>query len=286
MLSIPDYFKMMTHLSWQGRASIREYRVVWISCIILLFLSWLLHWAAFVICGIYIFILGYCVFIRRAHDLAGQNVNVYYRGDRDKLSSVDSDPGVNQYGPEPADSKRNLRILRNQKEVAKLAVLPPVPKEQLHELNRIFDRLYSNFEDRISLDLLLYIEDRRIIWHESKTTLTAGDFCLSVLVRQLLPPDFYWEKSLFTTPEREGADRQLHRRPFCWQNRFGQFIFTVPEFRLWLEQNQNLPLAEQRITILQKIADDETAIGFTDAQSKNTILNELKRLIQIAPLTV
>ncbi len=277
---------MMTNFSWQGRASVREYRVISISCIILVFLSWLLHWVAFIICGLYLFFIGNFVGIRRTHDLANQNVSAFYRSDRGKLFSLDSDPGDNQYGPEPADSKRNLRILRNQKDVAKLAMLPPVPEEQLHELNRIFDRLYGNFEDRISLDLLPDIEDRRIIWHVGKQTLTAGDFCLSVLVRQLLPPDFYWEKSLFMTPERKGADGQMHRRPFCWQNRFQQFIVTAPEFHQWLEQNQNLPLAEQRISILQKIIDGETTIGFPDEQSKNAILNELKRLIQIAPLTV
>lgn len=277
---------MMTRLSWQGRASVREYRVVLISCIILLFVSLPFHWALFVICGIYIFILGNFVSIRRAHDLAGQNVSAFYRSDRGKLFSLDSDPGVNQYGPEPADSKRNLRILRNQNDVAKIAVLPPVPEEQQRELNRIFDRLYGNFENQISLDLLLHLEDRRMIWHEGRTTLTTGDFCLSVLVRQLLPPDYYWDQSMFMTPEREGADGQMHRRPFDWQNRFAQFIFTAPEFRQWLEQNQNLPLAQQRIKILQAITDAESAIGFADAETEKAILGELKRLIGIAPLTV
>lgn len=277
---------MMTNFSWQGRASVREYRVILISCIILVFLSLLLHWVVFALCCLYVFFVCNFVSTRRANDLAGQNGSAFYRSDRGKLFSLDSDPGDNQYGPEPADSKRNLRILRNQRDVAKLAMPPSVPEEQLRELNRIFDRLYSNFEDRIALDLLPFLEDRRAIWHEGKQMLTVGDFCLYVLVRQLLPQDYYWEKSLFLTPEREGTDRKMHRRPFCWQTNFRQYLFTPAEFRQWLEWNQSLPLSDQRAKILQKMIEEETAIGSPDGQSSQAVLDELKRLIQIAPLTV
>lgn len=112
-MNIFRYFKSL-RIAFCGRVSAREYTVIFVIAILLLLgfclfcRCFLLSYWETALALPYLSYLIYSATIRRAHDAVNQKIDLLKRPNWPKLFYQESDPGENEYGPEPWDSQRNL----------------------------------------------------------------------------------------------------------------------------------------------------------------------------------
>jgi hypothetical protein len=216
--------------------------------------------------------------IRRAHDMASKNISPFNRANWGKLYYVESDEGDNEYGPEPWDSKRNLRIARNQRDIEKLLSLDSNGNQRNKKLNGIIEHLSTVDNDRLSLDLLNFLSDDRVVIQQKPQDITVGRICVYVLILQLIPPHYYWEKEAFKSPYRPGKDQKKHLRPFTFNNSFEFNLFDQTELEIFIKENKSLELYKQGQKVMKRIIDMEMEIGFPDCDSEKAIIGQLEHI--------
>ena len=284
-MSALGYLKSFVHFSFSGRASAKEYTIINLGGITLLLCSYILFGPLGIVAlSLYLVPLMNSAAVRRSHDMESKNINIFNRGNWGKLYYVESDEGCNKYGPEPADSKRNLRIAQNQKDIEKLLTLNRNSKKRDKELNAVIKRLSIVDNDRLSLDLLAFLFDDRIVMCRDQRDITIGDVCLYVMILQLLPPQCYWDKEAFLSPYRTGKDGKEHLRPFTFNDDFEFSLFTPIEFRKFIEENKSTELHMLRQKVIKRIIDMETRIGFMNDANERAIMEPLKHISSISML--
>ena len=136
------YLKLFMYFSFSGRASAKEYTIINLGGITLLLCSYILFGPPGIAAlSLYLVLLINAAAVRRSHDIESKNINIFNRSNWGKLYYIESDEGSNKYGPEPWDSKRNLRITQNPKEIEKLLTLNRNSKKRDKELNTVIKRL-------------------------------------------------------------------------------------------------------------------------------------------------
>lgn len=279
------YLKLFICFSFSGRASAKEYTIINLGGIILLLCSNILFGPLGVaVLSLYLVLLINSAAVRRSHDMESKNINIFNRWDWGKLYYVESDEGSNKYGPEPEDSKRNLRIAQNQKDMEKLLTLNRNSKKRDKELSAIIKRLSIVDNDRLSLDLLVFLFDNRIVMSRNQRDITVGDICLYVMILQLIPPRYYWEEEAFRSPYRIGKDGKEHLRPFTFNNNFEFSLFTQIELKKFIEENKSTKLYMLRQKVIKRIIDMETQIGFINDVNERAVMEPLQRISSISIL--
>lgn len=278
-MSMARILKPYVNFSFSGRASRREYVLVMSSGILLLLLSFgLFGPLGIVLACPYVFLFVNSAAIRRAHDMASKKISPFSSSNWSKLYYVESDAGENEYGQEPWDSKRNLRIAQNRRDMEQLLSLDGNADKRDKKLSDIIERLGTVDNDRLSLDLLNFLSDDRVAIRQKPQDITVGKICAYVLILQLLPPSYYWKREAFISPYRLGKDRKEHLRPFTFNNCFKFNLFDQTELRRFIEENQSLELYKQSQKVIQRLIDMETEIGFPDSDSEKAIAGQLKNL--------
>ena len=274
------YLKLFMYFSFSGRASAKEYTIINLGGITLLLCSYILFGPPGIAAlSLYLVLLINAAAVRRSHDIERKNINIFNRSNWGKLYYIDSDEGSNKHGPEPWDSKRNLRIAQNQKEIEKLLTLNRNSKKRDKELNAVINRLSIVDNDRLSLDLLDFLFDDRIVLYRDHRNITIGDICLYVMILQLLPPQYYWDREAFRSPYRTGKDGKEHLRPFTFNHDFEFSLFTKTELKKFIEENKSTELYLLRQKVMKRIIEMETQIGFTNDINEQAVMEPLKRLL-------
>lgn len=132
--------------------------------------------------------------------------------------------------------------------------------------------------DRLSLDLLAFLFDNRIVMYRDPRNITVGDICLYVMILQLIPPQYCWDKEAFRSPYRTGRDGKEHLRPFTFNHNFEFSLFTKTELKKFIEENKSTELYLLRQKVMKRIIDMEAQIGFTSDVNERAIMEPLKRI--------
>lgn len=132
------------------------------------------------------------------------------------------------------------------------------------------------------MDLLAFLFDDRVVMHRDQRDITIGDICLHVMILQLLPPQYYWDKEAFRSPYRTGKDGKEHLRPFTFNTDFEFSLFTKIELKKFMEENKSTELYMLRQKAIQRIIDMERQIGFINDVNERAVMEPLKRISSIS----